>query len=673
MTSTDTPPAAAVPFPGDLHDRVRETAAQKGFFAALDEHLGDIARTSNAHGGPPELLGEGLLRWMQADPAMAGIAASTEAALPAAEGAEALRAAAAPAAVARHDGFVHSVARLLREDATPHPDVLEGDGTPMLYVTSPFTNWGGTVSNAPAYTFIPRTKVGIGNLVKWAKTNNKRVRASGYRHTWGDLYSADDQVLVSTLPLNIATELPARHPPIDPDNELQGITVVGTVTEGGVTKALCRIGAGTTNEQFRQWSAAGLEWTVPLNVIMVEITWGGSNAPICHGAGWRTQTLSDLVAEVEFVNARGELQTVNDPDQLKAAAGCFGLLGIVTAVTLKLDPMTYASLQPAKKPVVLTIPPPAGVQVPAPIALAGVTQQQLDAAWADFVSSCENDYYAEWFWFPYQTECWINTWKNDGAREDAVSYPSTWDVWIQEAQEYLGQLANDTIFQLLPGHVQARVLGAAAMYFMPSEGTTVTPLIDALHFRRGIQNMRVWDMEMEIPIPARADDRTKPDWSVCQKAWWAVLTAFYARQDTPLRIALEMRITGDSGVTMAPQYGNQFGTCSIEVLTTPQTPWAEWTSFMQEVADAWLALTGADGNPLNVRPHWAKQWQEITIRGMSSVNWLTGPAYGERMVEFGVALERVAAAGGYTLPDMQALFSNVLLDELFARIWNWEP
>ena len=44
---------------------------------------------------------------------------------------------------------------------------------------------------------------------------------------------------------------------------------------------------------------------------MVEITWGGSNSPICHGAGLRNQTLSDLVTEIEFVNAKGELQTVN--------------------------------------------------------------------------------------------------------------------------------------------------------------------------------------------------------------------------------------------------------------------------------------------------------------------------------------------------------------------------
>ena len=36
-------------------------------------------------------------------------------------------------------------------------------------------------------------------------------------------------------------------------------------------------------------------WTLPLDVIAVMITYGGSNAPICHGAGLRHKTLSDLV------------------------------------------------------------------------------------------------------------------------------------------------------------------------------------------------------------------------------------------------------------------------------------------------------------------------------------------------------------------------------------------
>lgn len=553
----------------------------------------------------------------------------------------------------------------------PHPEVRESDGSGVLYHRLPFKNWGRTVKNTPALTFIPRTRAGVCNIVRWARDNGKRVRGAGYRHTWGDLFAENDQVLISSLPLDDVEQLPAPEPAIDPANELQGISLVGATADG---KALCKIGAATTNEQFRRWcldtGGGNWHWTIPLNVIMVEITWGGSNAPICHGAGIRHKTLSDLVTEVEFVNANGELQTVNDPVQLKAAAGCFGLLGYVTSITLLLDPMSFATMKPLKKRVALTIPPPAGLALPPDIDLSGITPADLDAAWRDFTARCEKDYYAEWFWFPYQKECWINTWQNDGSRADARDYPG--DLWsfVEEAEEYLAELANDTVFRLLPGRWQAELTARLAMSLMPSGVTIVAPLIDALHFRRGIQNMRVLDMELEIPLPPSAEDPTRPDWSVCQKAWWWVIANLYQRKDAPLRVALEMRVMGGSDVIMAPQYGNRWGTCSIEVLTTPDTDAAEWQAYMQEVADAWMAIKAPDGSRLNVRPHWAKMWQGLTFSGQPALDYLKNEAYKDQLPAFRSALQQVALAGGYTLKDCRSRFSNAVFDRVFEQIFD---
>ena len=228
-------------------------------------------------------------------------------------------------------------------------------------------------------TFVPRTKVGICNLVKWAKSKSLHVRASGYRHSWSNITVDDNQsqVLVSMLPIRQAEHLPSNANRVihSGENDLQGIELLDKyVEEDGVRKRLCKIGAATTNEQFRRWVIKNSRdkrnkkwvpwWTIPLNVVLVEITFGGSNAPICHGAGWKTKTLSDLVASIEFVNAKGELQIVDDPSQLKSAAGCFGMLGIVTSLTMKLDPLTFARMVPLKKKLALTIPPPIGYDVP---------------------------------------------------------------------------------------------------------------------------------------------------------------------------------------------------------------------------------------------------------------------------------------------------------------------
>ena len=117
-----------------------------------------------------------------------------------------------------------------------------------------FENWGDTVKTKSIRTFIPKTKVGICNLVKWASSKGLRVRASGYRHSWSNITVDDDQVLVSMLPLPKAENVPTFVSEIDEDSDLQGIKELDKfVEEDGIKKRLFKIGASTTNEQFRVW------------------------------------------------------------------------------------------------------------------------------------------------------------------------------------------------------------------------------------------------------------------------------------------------------------------------------------------------------------------------------------------------------------------------------------
>jgi hypothetical protein len=344
-------------------------------------------------------------------------------------------------------------------------------------------------------------------------------------------------------------------------------------------------------------------------------------------------------------------------------------------VTLKLDPMTFAAMRPGTQRIGLAIPPPSGYQVPSQVDMSGITPAQRAQANADFHRRCEESYYAEWFWFPYQADCWINTWKNDGLRQNAEDYPPPPEVFLQWLEEYLAECLNNCpLYQALPGWMQAMFFGLMAMSQLPnvdaSAPAITTPLIDALHFRRGIQNMRVLDMELEIPIPSLSANSTKPDWSICQRAWWDAISVFYNRPDAPMRVALEMRIMGGSAVTMAPQFGNSLGTCSIEVLTTLNTSPKDWLSFMQQITDKWMSYTDSQGNALNVRPHWAKQWQGLKFSGQPAEQYLPSVAYRDRLPNFSSALQKIAAAGGYTLGDLQKRFSNPLFDTLFASVFH---
>lgn len=360
-------------------------------------------------------------------------------------------------------------------------------------------------------------------------------------------------------------------------------------------------------DAFKESTAANLT---------LRVTIGGVNAPICHGAGRSHKTLSDQVRAIEYVDANGIHRTISNPAHLKAAAGSFGLLGIVTHVTLEVNKMTYALLNPSKPDIGLAIPPLNPNDVP--LALRKTwTKAKMAAAQADFENRATNDYYSEWFWFTYQSQAWVNTWNTTTNKTGAVDYPSPFDTWLQWVQNWLGGvITSSEFFQALPGCWQAQIFGTMSMALLPphdfmgQKNGVKTPLPNGLHFRRGIQNMVVRDMEFQIPIPyLPSPGLLKPDFSIIQRAWWDVINLVYQDANSPMRLTLELRIMSGSDIIMAPQRGNQWGTASIEVLSIPDAVSdGEWTAFCQQVADKWSSYKDAEGKLLDVRPHWAKEW-----------------------------------------------------------------
>ena len=73
-------------------------------------------------------------------------------------------------------------------------------------------------------------------------------------------------------------------------------------------------------------------------------------------------------------------------------------------------------------------------------------------------------------------------------------------------------------------------------------------------------------------------------------------------------------MVGDSNMVMAPFFGNRHGTCSIEILTTENVKKEDWLPFCQSVLDKWAEYKDRNGQYLNIRPHWAKEWQGLKVR-----------------------------------------------------------
>jgi hypothetical protein len=286
--------------------------------------------------------------------------------------------------------------------------------------------------------------------------------------------------------------------------------------------------------------------------------------------------------------------------------------------------MSYAILSPGKPDIGLAIPPLSRNDIP--IALRKTyTDAQYASALSDFETRAKNDYYSEWFWFTRSQQAWVNTWNPVTSPAGVVEYPSNFGVFMQWVEGWLGQVITSTaVFKAFPGRWQSAILSEFGMINLPpfeftsfsQNNNTKTDLIkcalpNALHFRRGIQNFRVRDLEFQIPIPGKIDPKTGeegPDFDVVRKAWWDVIKLVYEDDDSPMRLTLEMRIMGNSELIMAPQRGNKWGTVSIEVLSILDVPQKEWVGFLQKVADLWLSYKDEKGVLLNVRPHWAKEW-----------------------------------------------------------------
>jgi hypothetical protein len=140
----------------------------------------------------------------------------------------------------------------------------------------PFENWGSTVHNTPKFTFLPNTVKGVQNIVRFALSKNYRVRCAGYRHSWSSIFSQDNEVLISFVNLKTVTTLPdpmalipgKYNPATAP--ELKTIELKEETVPG--KKRLCRVGAAVTNEEFRRWAIAGKAWTLPADVILVEVS-----------------------------------------------------------------------------------------------------------------------------------------------------------------------------------------------------------------------------------------------------------------------------------------------------------------------------------------------------------------------------------------------------------------
>jgi xylitol oxidase len=180
----------------------------------------------------------------------------------------------------------------------------------------PLTNWSGNLAYSTGNVFYPKTVEEVQQLVK----QHAKIKGLGTRHCFNTIADSKDNLL-STKELNKVVSL---------DKEKQTVTVEGGIKYGELAPYLHQQGYALHN-------LASLP----------HISVGGSITTATHGSGVKNGNLSSAVTGLEIVRADGSVVHLSkdaEPEKLHAAVVGLGALGILTKVTLKIQP-TYMMQQ----------------------------------------------------------------------------------------------------------------------------------------------------------------------------------------------------------------------------------------------------------------------------------------------------------------------------------------
>lgn len=172
------------------------------------------------------------------------------------------------------------------------------------------TNWAGNITYTAKELHRPHTPDALAALV----AQSARVRVLGSGHSFNEIAEPGDQgVLVS---------LTALPPAVDVDSTARTVRVAGGVRYAELARRVHEHG-------FALHNMASLP----------HISVAGSVATGTHGSGVTNGSLASAVREVEILTADGSTVTIGrDEERFDGAVTSLGALGVVTALTLDLEP-----------------------------------------------------------------------------------------------------------------------------------------------------------------------------------------------------------------------------------------------------------------------------------------------------------------------------------------------
>ena len=188
-------------------------------------------------------------------------------------------------------------------------------GSTLLPITEwipadPLKNWAGNIEYSTNKVLYPQSAVEVQNLLK----KHPKLKVLGTRHCFNRIADSE-HLLLSTKELKKVISL---------DTQAHTVTVEGGIKYGELAPYLHQKG-----------------YALPNLASLPHISVAGSIITATHGSGVRNGNLATSVVALEIVDAEGKVHQISqekDGDLFNGMVVNLGALGVVTTVTLKLEP-----------------------------------------------------------------------------------------------------------------------------------------------------------------------------------------------------------------------------------------------------------------------------------------------------------------------------------------------
>ncbi|MFJ1866275.1 D-arabinono-1,4-lactone oxidase [Streptomyces sp. NPDC101733] len=383
-------------------------------------------------------------------------------------------------------------------------------------------NWAGNVTATPARVVTPASVGELRETVRRAAEEGLRVKAVGTGHSF-TAAAATDGVLVRPQALTGILSV---------DRAAGTVTVAaGTVLED-LNRALAEQGLSLTN----------------MGDIM-EQTISGATSTGTHGTGRDSASIAAQIRGLELVTADGGLLACSEkvePEVFAAARLGIGALGIVTSITLAVEPLFFLTAREEPMP--------------------------FDRVTAEFDQHVAENEHFEFYWFPHTGNC--NTKRNNRSQGPAAP-PGAVSAWVED------ELLSNGIFQAVNSLGRAVPAAIPAIARVASRALSARTYTD-IPYKVFTSPRRVRFVEMEYAVP--------------RERLVEALRELKAMVDrSPLRVSfpVEVRTAPADDITLSTASGRESAYIAVHMYRG--TPYQAYFTAAERI------FTAHGG-----RPHWGK-------------------------------------------------------------------